>query len=74
LLIDLLEIGSKRLNEIERLELFLERIEQPFSRKEYLKYHSALSTATASRDLKKGVDVGLLEKFGDKNKTYYRKK
>jgi hypothetical protein len=31
-----------------------------------------ISSATASRDLKKGVELGLFEKEGDKMKTIYR--
>jgi Fic family protein len=32
----------------------------------------SISTATASRDLKQGVDSGLFSKTGDKIKTAYR--
>jgi Fic family protein len=31
-----------------------------------------ISSATASRDLKKGVEMGLFTKEGDKTKTIYR--
>jgi Fic family protein len=31
-----------------------------------------ISSATASRDLKKGVEMGLFAKEGDKTKTIYR--
>ena len=31
-----------------------------------------LSTATASRDLKKGVELGLFKKTGEKRKTIYK--
>ena len=30
-----------------------------------------ISSATASRDLKKGIELNLLEKQGEKNKTVY---
>ena len=30
-----------------------------------------ISSATASRDLKKGVELNLFEKIGEKNKTIY---
>ena len=33
-----------------------------------------ISSATASRDLKKGAELGLFEKIGEKNKTIYRLK
>jgi hypothetical protein len=32
-----------------------------------------ISTATASRDLKLGVESGLFEKEGDKTKTIYKR-
>ena len=31
-----------------------------------------ISSATASRDLKQGIELGLFEKEGDKTKTIYR--
>lgn len=46
--------------------------DQSFSRKDYLALHKTISTATASRDLKGGVDKNLLEKSGDKALTLYR--
>jgi len=33
-----------------------------------------ISTATASRDLKKGVELNLFEKTGEMNKTIYKVK
>ena len=70
---ELLEIGSKKLNETERLEIFIENLSHEFTRKDYLKHYKEISTATASRDLKNGVSMGLIEKFGDKKTTYYTK-
>ncbi|HWL89014.1 MAG TPA: Fic family protein [Polyangiaceae bacterium] len=43
-----------------------------FSRKDYLAEFKMLSTATASRDLKEGVDAKLLVKIGDKARSRYR--
>lgn len=43
-----------------------------FSRKEYLSFFKTLSTATASRDLKLGVNHQQLVKAGDKIKALYR--
>lgn len=43
-----------------------------FSRKDYLKLFKTLSTATASRDLKSGVEQKQLFKEGDKAKASYR--
>ena len=43
-----------------------------FSRKDYLGIFKTISTATASRDLKRGIEDGVLVKQGDKAlATYY---
>lgn len=72
-LIELLENTSRKLNERERLEIFLETNKQEFSRKDYMKHYSEISSATASRDLKNGVQLGLIERFGDKKTSLYKK-
>jgi len=71
---ELLQSRSKKLNETERLEIFLESNNQEFTRKDYMRQYSEISSATASRDLKNGVQKGLIEKNGDKKTTYYMKK
>ncbi len=38
-----------------------------------MKYFPELSSATASRDLKNGVQKGILDKIGDKKTTIYTK-
>lgn len=43
-----------------------------FSRKDYLNHFKMMSTATASRDLKLGVELGLLLKEGKHAQTIYR--
>jgi len=43
-----------------------------FSRKEYMTYFKTISSATASRDLKTGVDLAVLLKEGEKARTRYR--
>lgn len=43
-----------------------------FSRKDYVSHFKTLSTATASRDLRSGVDQGLLEKSGERATARYR--
>ena len=45
---------------------------QTFSRKQYLGVFKTISTATASRDLKLGVEQGVLMKQGEKAVTVYR--
>jgi hypothetical protein len=46
--------------------------ERSFLRKDYLKLHSQISTATASRDLLKGVVHKILIKTGEDNQTQYQ--
>lgn len=70
---ELLKNGTKKLNETERLEIFLESNEAAFTRKQYMIFFSDISTATASRDLKNGVAQGLIEKSGDKKTSIYKK-
>jgi Fic family protein len=42
-----------------------------FSRKDYQIYLKNISNATASRDSKHGVNIGWLQKTGEKRKTTY---
>lgn len=71
-LIDLLTNTNKLSTSKDRIEYFIEIYKQDtFSRKIYLEYIKDISTATASRDLKYGVEQKLLTKRGDKNKTEY---
>ncbi len=69
---ELLTWRGRKLTPLERLEHFLGLGVEEFGRKEYMKTFKNLSTATASRDLKKGVELGILTKTGDKNQTKYR--
>ena len=46
--------------------------ERWFSRKEYMDIFKNISTSTASRDLKFGLDQEILEKKGDLNQALYR--
>ncbi len=43
-----------------------------FSRIDYMKVHKKISSATASRDLRKAVDIQTLKRIGERNKTRYR--
>ncbi|MCF6167578.1 Fic family protein [Lutibacter sp.] len=69
---ELLDFNSRTLNEKDRLEYFslLNKIE--FTRKDYMDVFKDISPATASRDLKKGVELNLFEKIGEMNKTKYK--
>lgn len=46
--------------------------DKAFSRKEYLTLHKLIASATASRDLKFGVENKILQKSGEKAMTRYR--
>jgi Fic family protein len=70
---ELLENRTKKLSDEERIRVFVEDFIQEFTRKDYLNYYKDLSAATASRDLKKAVEMGIILKNGDKNSTTYRK-
>jgi Fic family protein len=70
---ELLENRTKKLSDKERIRVFVEDFIQEFTRKDYLNYYKDLSAATASRDLKKAVEMGIILKNGDKNSTTYRK-
>ena len=67
-----LDFRNRTFTEKDRLEYFLSQGATEFSRKDYLKVFKDLSTATASRDLREGVESGLLEKEGDKRNTVYK--
>ncbi len=43
-----------------------------FSRKDYMKLHKTISTATASRDLRDGVEAGIMSRHGDKAAAEYK--
>ncbi len=68
---DMLKFNSQTMNGEERLAYFMSSAKGSFSRKEYMDVFKNISSATASRDLQKGVAFGYLEKSGEKNKTVY---
>ena len=67
----LLERSEKTMNQKDRLEYFLMSSNNTFTRKDYLLTFKNISSATASRDLAKGVALKLFKKHGEKNKTFY---
>lgn len=70
---ELLTNSIQKLTQNDRISIFLENTEKEFSRKNYMKKFSEISSATASRDLKTALEKGYIEKFGDKNLSIYRK-
>lgn len=71
---DLLKYNNRTLNEKDRLDYFISLNKSEFSRKDYMDVFKDISSATASRDLKKGLEIKLFEKIGERNKTVYRLK
>lgn len=66
-----LNFNNRTLNEKDRLEYFVSLNRNEFSRKDYMDVFKNISSATASRDLKKGLELKIVEKIGEKNKTKY---
>jgi len=73
-LANLLNYNNRVLKDIDRLDYFLKLGIKEFTRKDYMNTFKDLSSATASRDLKKGVELQLFESSGTQNKTKYRVK
>ena len=69
---NLLDFNNRTLNDKDRLEYFISLNKHEFSRKDYMDIFKDISSATASRDLKKGLELNLLEKIGENNKTKYK--
>jgi Fic family protein len=67
----LLNYNNRVLKDIDRLEYFSKLGIKEFTRKDYMNIFKDLSSATASRDLKKGIELNLLESAGNLNKTKY---
>jgi Fic family protein len=70
---ELLNFNNRNLKDTDRINYFLTLNKKEFSRKDYMDIFKDISSATASRDLIKGVELNLFSKSGSKNKTTYRK-
>lgn len=70
-LADLLKFNNRTLKEIDRLEYFIQLKIKTFTRKDYMNTFKDISSATASRDLKKGIALEMFESVGEHNKTKY---
>lgn len=69
---ELLDYNNRTLTDKDRLEYFSSLGKSEFNRKDYMNVFKDISSATASRDLKKGVELNIFERIGEKNKTRYR--
>lgn len=72
-LAELLNYNNRTMTEVQRLEYFMATAPKQFTRKNYMSVFKDISTATASRDLKKGVELGYFTKEGVMNRTVYKK-
>jgi len=70
-LVNLLSYNNRILKDVDRLEYFLNLGIKEFNRKDYMNVFKDLSSATASRDLKKGMEMNMFERIGNLNKTKY---
>ncbi|WP_452220227.1 Fic family protein [Lacinutrix salivirga] len=68
---DLLNFSNRTFTTKDRLQHFVSLNKTAFSRKDYMSIFKDISSATASRDLKKGIELNLFQKIGEKNKTMY---
>lgn len=71
---ELLDFNNRTLHQKERLDYYVSLNKTEFTRKDYMDIFKDISSATASRDLKKGAELNLFNKVGEKNKTIYRLK
>jgi len=69
-----LNFGNRKLTQQDRLNYFKEQNIKEFTRKDYMHIFKDISSATASRDLNKGIEMKYFSKYGDKNKTKYKLK
>jgi Fic family protein len=67
-----LNFKNRIVTQQDRLEYFVSLNKREFTRKDYMEVFKDISAATASRDLRKGVELDLFNKTGDKKKTKYK--
>jgi cell filamentation protein, protein adenylyltransferase len=63
---------TDKVKDIDRLNHFIKITKKEFTRKDYLNVFKNISTATASRDLIKGIEMKLFTKTGEKSNTIYK--
>jgi Fic family protein len=68
---NLLTYNNRILKDVDRLDYFLNLGIKEFNRKDYMNIFKDISSATASRDLKKGIEMNLFESIGNLNRTKY---
>jgi Fic family protein len=73
-LAELVDNQRDNFTDMERLNYFLDQVDiADFTRKDYLKMFPKISTATATRDLRKGLEAGILTRKGRDRLASYQK-
>lgn len=73
-LTELVDTPKENFTDMDRLNYFLDQTDRgDFTRKDYLKMFPKISTATATRDLRKGVEEGILIREGNDRVAKYKK-
>ena len=67
----LLNYNDRILKDMDRLAYFSNLGIKEFNRKDYMNIFKNISSATASRDLKKGIELNMFKSNGELNKTKY---
>jgi Fic family protein len=67
----LLNYNHRILKDMDRLAYFSNLGIKEFNRKDYMNIFKNISSATASRDLKKGIELNMFKSIGEANKTKY---
>jgi len=71
-LISLISGQRNNLNDEQRIEYFVSHFKgKDFARKDYLDMFKEISVATATRDMRKGIQKGYWQKIGDNRTTRY---
>lgn len=70
---ELLNFNNRTFREMDRIEYFLKISSNQFTRKDYMNTFKDISTATATRDLKKATELKLITMEGKDNRTFYTK-
>lgn len=68
---DLLKIHGKPMSSDDRVAYFISLKKNQFTRKDFVEVFKTISTATASRDLKKALEEGILRTKGEGNQVRY---
>lgn len=68
---DLLSFSNRPLSTSDRLNYFASLKIDSFSRKDYMNVFKDISSATASRDLKEGIEQEVFSRSGDKRNAVY---